>query len=277
VVPLLSKQNYRLLLFLLIGKIGRTAEEQNKQILVRKSMSQRFFVENSIDGDLTQLEGAEALHFLHVMRGKVGSVIVLFDGSNQEFTARVTETHRKSVDLDVLEARTVDRESTREVSLGVALPKGDHARWLVEKLTDLGVRRLLPLRTERGFVPPVDAALTKLRRAIIEASKQCGRNKLMEIAQPVDWQDFVSESGDSNGLARFVAHPDFSDSGSKAANAAPFAGEERLLFAVGPEGGLTEEEIALAESHGWKTIHLGSRILRIETAAITLAAWAALE
>ena len=241
-------------------------------------MSQRFFVENSIEGNSARLEGAEAHHFLHVMRGKVGSEIVLFDGSNQEFTAQVTATTRSTVDLEVLKSRTVDRESAREVTLGVALPKGDRARWLVEKLTELGVRRLVPLRTERGVAQPVDGALAKMRRAVIEASKAM-------------WTESINGNRLADGLAspssrRRVTptkwldsspHPEDAGSVNAVSQAAPLAGVGSLLFAVGPEGGLTEEEVSLAKSQGWKTISLGLRILRIETAAVALATWSTLE
>ncbi len=78
----------------------------------------------------------------------------------------------------------ISREPRVELTLAVALPKGERQKWLVEKLTELGAARLVPLITERGVAQPVEAAMVRLRRAVIEASKQCERNRLMEIAPP---------------------------------------------------------------------------------------------
>lgn len=246
-------------------------------------MSQRFFCETPIQGGVAQLTGGEAHHFLHVMRGQTGTEIVLFDGSGYEFKARAVQCGRNTVDFQVIDSRQLDRESLRDVTLAVALPKGDRGRFLVEKLTELGVRRLVPLITEHGVAQPALSALERMRRTVVEASKQCGRNRLMEVTAPVGWRDFVSrpEEGDfQNGerMERLVAHPDTEQSPPSVAEISRLRlpSAERLLMAVGPEGGLTEEEISAAVANGWGTIGLGRRILRIETAAVTLAAWALL-
>jgi 16S rRNA (uracil1498-N3)-methyltransferase len=229
-------------------------------------MSERFFVESPIHGSHARLLGSEAQHAAKVMRAKVGDELTLFDGSGAEFTGRITAVTRQEIELEILERREVDRELAREVTLAVALPKGDRQQWLVEKLTELGVTRLVPLICQRSVAQPVDSALARLGRWVVEASKQCGRNKLMQIAPPVKWTDYAR---DANSGLRMIAYPE----------AATFArlqdASGPLIAAVGPEGGWTDEEISLALAAGWQPLFLGPRILRVETAAITIAAQAA--
>ncbi len=110
-------------------------------------MSERYFVESPITSDRAVLSGAEAHHLLHVMRATRGSAVTLFDGTGWEFEAVVESTKRSEVELSIVARREVNREAAIELTLGVALPKGDRQKWLVEKATELGVARLVPLVT----------------------------------------------------------------------------------------------------------------------------------
>lgn len=233
-------------------------------------MSRRYFVDQSLgDAILAMLTDAEAHHLLHVMRAKAGDELTLFDGSGWEFEARISRVGRNEVECEIVSRAEVDRELRVELTLAVALPKGDRQRWLVEKATELGVSRLIPLETARGVAQPTEKALERLRRTIVEASKQCGRNRLMEIAAPENFDLLIATpAADSQ---RFLAHPGGSplariDLVHPAKLAAP------IWFAVGPEGGFTSTEHEAASSCGWQAVDLGARILRVETAAIALAA-----
>ncbi len=147
-------------------------------------MSERYFVDKTISGGRVALNGPEAHHLIHVMRAAPGLNVVLFDGSGAEFPAVVQRVGRSDVELAVLSRELVDRELPFDLTLATALPKGDRQKWLVEKAVELGVTRLVPLRTQRAVAQPVEQALARLRRAVIEASKQCGRNRLMPIDAP---------------------------------------------------------------------------------------------
>jgi len=195
--------------------------------------------------------------------------VLLFDGSGCEFLARVTATRKQAVELEIAERREISRELPREVTLAVALPKGERQRWLVEKVTELGVTRLVPLITERGVAEPVAAALDRLKRAVIEAIKQCGRNRLMEIGAPASAHDWFASCRTE---IRLVADPR-----GKPLSTINVESNAPITAAVGPEGGFTEPELRAAESHGWQLVSLGPAILRVETAAIALAAWGALK
>lgn len=238
-------------------------------------MADRYFVTPRIESDRAALRDDEAHHLAHVMRAKPGDPIIVFDGGGAEWLARVTRLRRNEVDLELIERRDCDRELSAEVTLAVALPKGDRQRWLVEKSVELGVRRIVPLTTDRGVAQPVEKALERLRRAVIEASKQCGRNRLMKIAAPHPWPEYCATAAAANGL-RVAADPLGGDDLGRLIETLQTPGRlGSLVFAVGPEGGWTDDERHCAAAHGWRTVSLGPRILRIETAALLLASVAA--
>ena len=235
-------------------------------------MTDRYFVQSPIAADRAVLEGPEAHHLIHVMRAKPGAMVTLFDGSGLEFQASVESVGRSQVQLAILSRQEVDREAQAKIILGVALPKGDRQRWLVEKCTELGVAELAPLDTARGVAEGGEKSLERLRRSVVEASKQCGRTRLMQIAAVRSWTEFITSA--KTGL-RLVAHP----GGAPAARILQqslTAISQPVHIAIGPEGGLTDAEIELAKQHGWQPVDLGRRILRIETAAVALAACFAL-
>ena len=237
-------------------------------------MTNRYFVAPPIKTETVTLAGSEAHHMIHVMRAGAGAEVALFDGSGAEFLARVCRIDRTRVELDVLARTEIDRELSIQMTLAVTLPRGDRQKWLVEKAVELGVRRIIPLRTARSVAKPGEKVRRRLRRTIIEASKQCGRNILLEIGKPVSWTDFVETEKDVP--CRLLAHPRSAGSDGEPGNpSGRFLPQDlpgKVLLAVGPEGGFTRDEISLATSAGWCAIDLGSRILRVETAAILLTA-----
>src|SRR5258705_4003661 len=176
-------------------------------------MSERFYSPHPITAGCMMLDGPEAHHLLHVMRASVGDEVTLFDDSGAEFKATVETLRRTDAELRIIERREIDRELPFELVVGVALPKGDRQKWLVEKLTELGVTTLVPLITERCVAQPAATALDRLRRSIIEAAKQCGRNRLMKIADPQTWSDWIASGWLGSSVSeppadrRLLAHP----------------------------------------------------------------------
>ena len=193
---------------------------------------------------------------------------MLFNGDGQEYPAQVVSLGRKDAVLNLLRAEAPSRELKVRIEIASAMPKGDRGDFLIEKLVELGVARFTPLLTERTIVQPKESRLEKLHQAVIEASKQCGRNALMEIGPLTRWEPFANAefAGD-----RFVLHP--AGEPGKHEIATP----QTVQFAIGPEGGFTVREVEFAEECGWKKRSLGSRILRIETAAIAMVARVALQ
>ena len=152
--------------------------------IAENPMCDRYFSDVPIVGDRAVLSGPEAHHLIHVMRAKAGMRVVVFDGRGGEFLAEVQRVGRAEVELAVQERREIDRELPLKISLAVALPKGDRQKWLVEKAVELGIAAIVPIITTRSVAKPDEHALGRLRRAVIEASKQCGRNRLLEISPP---------------------------------------------------------------------------------------------
>lgn len=233
-------------------------------------MSRRFFVPELASGEFQILTGGEARHVRQVLRKVAGDRVVMFDGAGNEAEGIITERREEDTATGELVLRIVSR---REVSyeLGIllviatAVPKGDRLKWMVEKLTELGVTRYVPLLTERSVVDPREGKLERLKQTVIEASKQCGRTKLMEIGEVTPWEEFVREE---IGKGR-VWVGDRSGRGMAEIQGDEIAGS--CTVAIGPEGGFTERELQMATGAGAELLRLGHRILRIETAAISAA------
>lgn len=226
-------------------------------------MSERFYLNLPLTIGPILLDGPEAHHLATVCRLRAGDEVCLFNGDGHQYPARITHSARREVALEITSVESPQRELTFTLEVAAPMPKGDRGQFLIEKLTELGVTRYVPLECHYSNLHPRDVKRDKLQRHVIEASKQCGRNVLMQIADLTAWASYVP-AGNPVEL-RLLAHP----SGAKGKSRLV---AEKIRIAVGPEGGFTEEEVELAIVHGWQAVELGPRIMRIETAAIVLAA-----
>ncbi|MEL6108069.1 MAG: RsmE family RNA methyltransferase [Planctomycetota bacterium] len=215
------------------------------------------------DGGLVSLSSEEAAHAARVMRAQVGEVITLFDGNGNESSAEIVSISKRDCVCRANPTEPVDREPRLKLHLAIALPKPDRAKEMIERLTELGVDRLTPLRCARSQRAPSPGLLEKLPRIVIEACKQSGRNRLLRIDDVSSFADFIQLPLDS---PRWIAHP-----GGQPLPVNP-SPTDRAIAIVGPEGGLTDEEVTTAQTHGYQGADLGPRILRIETAAAFIAA-----
>jgi 16S rRNA (uracil1498-N3)-methyltransferase len=231
-------------------------------------MSERFYVNWPLAPGLVMLDGPEAHHLAVVCRVRVGDAVCLFNGDGNEYPARVVAAQRRGVELEVLERQSPPRELGFRLEVAAPLPKGDRAQFLVEKLTELGVAAYVPLSTQHSVVHPREAKLDKLQRYVIEASKQCRRNVLMEVRPLGDWAEYCHCPALPE--RRWLGHP------GGTAKLGDLHGTGDAAIAVGPEGGFTDTEVEAAVAAGWRLVDLGPRILRVETAAVVLAARAAL-
>jgi len=225
----------------------------------------RLFVRQPLaDGAQVELESGAAHYLGKVMRLGEGDGVLLFDGQSGEWLARIGKAGRKRMTLAV-ERRTREPEAIPDVWLAFAPVKRAQTDWLVEKATELGAARLIPVMTRRTVAERVK--LDRLEAIAIEAAEQCGRTLLPEIAEPLP-------------LARFLERRDpvrslyFADEGGGEPAAAAFVPGPALIL-TGPEGGFTDDERASVRAAANAVpISLGPRILRAETAALAaLAAW----
>lgn len=225
----------------------------------------RFYIPQLSQVSYGALEPSEARHATAVLRMRADDRLVLFDGQGGEALARVVTAARGQLEFEVLERIDSDRELPQRLSLAIALPKGDRQRTLVDAATELGVARLIPLRTARGVAQPTDNALERLQRSVIEASKQCRRNRLMAIDPPQSLEQ-LAEANES-GL-RLVAHP-YEDAGPPEPLVQALRGPAGpVTVAIGPEGGFTAAEVQQLVARQWLPVSLGPTILRVEIAAI---------
>ncbi len=229
-------------------------------------MTARYYAPHFSDAQMCSLEGSEFHHLARVMRAGAGYSVVLFDGKGNVAEAQIVEVSKARASLQVVK-RTHEDETGPAVILATAVPKSDRFRWLVEKATELGVSRLIPLQTTRSVTEPGGTKLDKMRAAVVEACKQSGRNWLMTIDPLTEWASFLVAARSLGRL--LIADP----AGPVRASLCEMKpSEQALVLVVGPEGGFTDAEIIQVGDAGGRCVSLGPSILRTETAAIALAA-----
>lgn len=224
-------------------------------------MSARFYCPDPPVQGKYRLDADESRHLSQVCRLKIGDEVELFDGGGQAVAARIVELGRKAVALVASGDVRIEPPPPVALTLAVAVPKGDRFGWLVEKATELGVARLVPIQTTRSVVEPRAAKIDRLRRTVVEASKQCRRDRLMVLEEPVPWPRIAEREP---AALRLIAHP----GGLCHQDWPPIVAGGEVVLAVGPEGGFTDDEAESADSLGWRPVSLGRPVLRIETAGI---------
>ncbi len=232
-------------------------------------MDHRFYLPAPLDVQTVQLSGPEAHHLIHVLRMKAGQTVRLFDGQGIEATADVVRLTRNSAELRIVRTHSHSPETPFPVILAAAVPKGDRFRWLVEKATELGIARLIPLRTKHSVVDPGSGKLEKMRQTVIAACKQSGRSRLMQIDTVTTWDDLVAREFPGRNV--FVAQASGTPISEVCSPAKRPGGP--VLVCVGSEGGLASDEIQQAVDAGAKCVNLGPRTLRIETAAVAFSSF----
>jgi 16S rRNA (uracil1498-N3)-methyltransferase len=220
----------------------------------------RLFVRAALSEDAAiELNAKQANYLGNVLRMGAGGELLLFDGSSGEWLARIAEAGKKRMTLTV-ERRTREAESIPDVWLAFAPVKRAQTDWLVEKATELGAARLLPVMTERTVAERV--RLDRLEAIAIEAAEQCGRTRLPEIDEPQPLARFLQ----TRDATRALYFADEARDGQPAATA--FQTGPAVIL-TGPEGGFTDSERQSIRSASNSTaISLGPRILRAETAAL---------
>lgn len=213
-----------------------------------------------------------AAHVARVLRLTPGDELVLFDGAGREAVAQITAVHGTTVHVEAATAAAVDRESPLQLTLVQGVSRGERMDLVMQKATELGVTRLVPVLTERSVVK-LDAAqaakrLQHWQGVVAAACEQSGRTWLPEVAAPQPLLKWLAQPP-AAGEARFLLHP----GANTRTRDLPALRAATLL--IGPEGGLSPNEREAALLAGFQDLSLGPRVLRTETAA--LAALAALQ
>lgn len=218
-----------------------------------------------------EIDGDEAHHILRVKRLGAGDELVVFDGSGREANAQIIEASTEAgvVRVRVGETHEIDREAGIAITLAAAMPKGKRAEMMVQKCAELGVRRFIPLECARSVVnvrTRADTKIQKWERVCAEASKQSGRNRVMEIAPPHTLTEALRLTS-SHRIALIATLSDEARSLRMVLDRSPDP-LDTVLYLVGPEGGFTRTEVSEATRAGCTPVALAPSILRTETAAI---------
>jgi 16S rRNA (uracil1498-N3)-methyltransferase len=226
----------------------------------------RFFASpaNFANGIVT-LSDEETRHLRDVLRLRVGDDAAVFDGAGKEFRCEVKSIGKRSSELSVINAiDPASPESPLSITLAAAILKHDRFDLVVQKAVELGITRLTPLEVVRSDVRAQDAVkrIDRWRRIAMEATKQCGRARLMDIDQPCKFTDVVA-AADPRSTIMFSER----DGGSLPES----IGSDMLTAVIGPVGGWDDSELHMAKSKRLPIVTLGGRILRAETAAISIA------
>ncbi len=231
----------------------------------------RFYVpQPHIEKGMLRVEGDEAKHIRKVLRLRAGDEIIVFDGSAKEYEGLIVSGGPSSVVIRVQNILSSKRESPLEITLAQSLLKGEKMDYVIQKATELGVKKIVPFFSSRS-IPLLEKSGRLMRyrrweRIAIEASKQCGRGVIPKIESIQNYSEMLQSI--PPGFLRFIL---WEKQGTKLKEVLEGLKEEvKIFFIIGPEGGLSREEVELAKEKDFVSVTLGKRILRSETASLCL-------
>jgi 16S rRNA (uracil1498-N3)-methyltransferase len=224
-------------------------------------MARRRWIADEVTGSRAVLVGEHARHLSHVLRARIGQEFEIATGAEVR-QGRISSIFPDRVEFDLGEV--VTQPAAFPITVAISIFKFDRMEWAIEKCTELGVWRIMPIlaaRTEAHLAKAASKRVERWKRIVQQASEQSRRTSPPEISQPVRFKDMLSIAAD----ARFVLSETESELMLK--DAIP-PNPNSLLLAFGPEGGWKEEELAACCDAGWTSASLGKTILRAETAVI---------
>ena len=227
----------------------------------------RIYTDQPLDsGANVTLEGGAARHLCSALRMSVGEEITLFNGDGGEFSAALTALGKSQVGVVIGEHREVNRESPLKLHLAIAVSRGERMDWIVQKATELGASEITPLFSERTEVKlnaeRLEKKLRHWQQVAISACEQSQRNKLPMIHNAQTLNHWLSQGNDDSAQLKLVLH--HRSDKTLAQHQAP----KSVCLLVGPEGGLSDNEIHHAVENGFVPLTLGPRVMRTETAPL---------
>lgn len=224
----------------------------------------RFFAHTG--GDTVVITGEDAKHIGTVLRMKAGDLAVICNGDGEDCLCRISAVNKDLVEFDVLDRQRNEAEPDVFVTLYQCMPKGDKMDFIVQKATELGVGKIVPVLSKRCVSRPDDKSFVKKiqrwQKIAEEAAKQCGRGKIPEISEQREFRTAVTEYSEGKTGILF-----YECGGTQLREVVDSSVREIGVF-VGSEGGFEIEEAEFAREHGITAATLGKRILRCETAPV---------
>ena len=240
-----------------------------------KHLEYFYIPPNQITGDIVEFKGQELKHLVIVARKKLHDIVQVVDGRGNVYTIQLNHITKTSATGVIQKRSRYSGEPNFQLTLAQAIPKGNRFDWAIEKGTEIGVSKFIPLITERSIVQGSEVKLKRWEKVAIAAMKQCTRSILPPITPPQTLDQILS--GQEIYDFRLIAHP-----ADRSKSLAELIIQEKQKFVriskirhgiilVGPEGGFTAAEVQQAETWNYQCFTLGQRRLRSETAGIVAA------
>lgn len=229
----------------------------------------RFFIQpQQINSDTALIKGPDVKHIRRVLRMTVGDTLTLLDGRGNVYLAKIIEFNKEQIHCRILAQQAANSDPKIQVTLVQGLPKGDKMETIIQKCTELGVSRVIPLAAARSVVKLDDKKAAdrqqRWQRVAMEAAKQCRRTSIPEVAGLSDWDNILARIPPA-ALVLMPWEAERSQSLAEILRQKSLAPPEVYIF-IGPEGGFEDDEAQRLKDKGFHLITLGNRILRTETA-----------
>jgi len=228
----------------------------------------RFYHSENLElKHIVELGAQTHIHATKVLRLKVGNHFALFNGDGFDYVVKVIEVSKHKTTVEIINKYEVNHESPLKITLAQGLAAGDKMDWIIQKAVELGVHSIQPLLTERSIIKldreRADKKLEHWKTVAISACEQTGRSAIPDILSPLHFNQWLSKETLKTDHLKLILTP------SKAKNINDLDKPSgSIVFIVGPEGGLSEKEMALALNQSFIPVNFGQRILRTETASI---------
>lgn len=226
-----------------------------------------FFVQpKNVHGDELILAEEETHHLSRILRKNKGDIIWVVDGEGTGYEVKILHISQNNVRGKIIKTRRRIGESVAEVSLAQAVLKGERFDWLVEKATEIGVRKIIPFTSDNAVTVAGPQKINRWKRIAIASMKQSGRSIFPDITSAMSFKQVMGLGSNCN--YRLIAHAGPESTSVNAVESKHQITTHKALLVVGPEGGFTKEEIEQAVECGFHPVTLGPRRLRAETAGV---------
>lgn len=228
-------------------------------------MTRLFISPDKIFRDRAIIDGINVKYLTQVLRSSIGDELTLLDGRGKGYKGKINSIDKYKIEVQIIEAIEMATESPLEITLAQGIPKAEKMEIIIQKATELGIKRIIPLITQRTIVRiKSPTSLERWAKIAISSAQQSGRSMVPVIEGIKEFKKYITQKfsgiglifneGEKRGIKEFLK-------GLK--------GVREITFLIGPEGGFTNEEVRSALEKGFISVGLGPRILRTETAAIT--------
>lgn len=234
---------------------------------------QHFFVTpGQVKGERIYINGTDVNHISHVLRMKPGEELIVSDGNNHKYRCTLCHVTKEEAVVQIEEEEQIDRELPSRIYLFQGLPKSDKMEWIIQKAVELGVYEVIPVAAKRSVVrldeKKAEKKIARWQEIARSAAKQAGREIIPAVTKVMDYREALSYAGNLD--VRLIPYELAQGMDRTKEVIHSICRGQSIGIFIGPEGGFEKEEVALACHVGAKEITLGKRILRTETAGITI-------